>query len=107
MFLAKAASQKAILEVRELCENACSSITGLGVGEDAISLLHVDPDTTYTLELYEEAQFQQTKKARGKLEDLRKKVLAIVKEACEVRVQRTKLMLVGNLKKKLHGCRKT
>ena len=84
LFSATKASQQAILLVRALCEKACSSITGVGEGEDGICLLHIDPWTTFTLKEFVDAQTRQAQDAMGKLTALRVKVLEIVKEACEV-----------------------
>ena len=84
LFSATKASQQAILLVRALCEKACSSITGVGEGEDGICLLHIDPQTTFTLKEFVDAQTRQAQDATEKLTALRVKVLEIVKEACEV-----------------------
>ncbi|PFX28824.1 Dynein heavy chain 1, axonemal [Stylophora pistillata] len=83
LFSATEASQQAILLVRALCEKASSSITGLGEGEEGICLLHVDPQKTFTLKEFVDAQTKQAQEAKEKLTALRVKVLEIVKEACE------------------------
>ena len=84
LFSATEASQQAILLVRALCEKASSSITGLGEREEGICLLHVDPQKTFTLKEFVDAQTKQAQEAKEKLTALRVKVLEIVKEACEV-----------------------
>ena len=84
LFSATKASQQAILHVRALCEKACSSITGVGEGDDGICLLHTDHQTTFTLKEFVDAQTRQAQGAMEKLAALRVKVLEIVKEACEV-----------------------
>ena len=76
--------QKAILQVRRLCEDASSSLTGIGQGDQAIALLSVQPDLTHTLEEFCHSQQVQTEEANKKILKLRKTVLGIVKNACEV-----------------------
>lgn len=56
----------------------------MGEGEDGISLLHIDPQTTFTLKEFVDVQTRQAQDATEKLTALRVKVLEIVKEACEV-----------------------
>ena len=84
MFSANAPSQLAILKVRELCESASSSLTGVGKDEHAIWMLQVDAQNTCTLEEFEQAQSEQTARATEQLSELRNRVLTIVKDACEV-----------------------
>lgn len=81
--------QKGILDVRELCEKASSSLTGIGTGDDAISLLCVQPGLTYTLEEFCKTQEEHMDKAREKIFALRKKVVEIVKQVCEVSNKQT------------------
>ncbi|KAJ7369812.1 hypothetical protein OS493_036329 [Desmophyllum pertusum] len=83
LFSATKASQQAILLVRSLCEKSCSSISGVGEGEDGICLLYTDNQITFTLKDFVEAQSKQAQEAKEKLAALRVKVLEIVKEACE------------------------
>ena len=56
----------------------------MGEGEDGICLLHIDPQTTFTLKEFVDVQTRQAQDATEKLTALRVKVLEIVKEACEV-----------------------
>lgn len=56
----------------------------MGEGEDGICLLHIDPQTTFTLKEFVDVQTRQAQEATEKLTVLRVKVLEIVKEACEV-----------------------
>ena len=84
LFSANEVFQRAILEVRFLCEKACSSITGVGEGDHAIALLHVDPPVSFTLREFCDAQEKQSCESGEKLKKLRSKVLGIVKDACEV-----------------------
>ena len=85
LFSAKEAFQEALLDIKALCERACSSITGVGEKDHAISLLYYDNQATFTLTKFEEAQSRQANYAKEKLAKLRVKVLEIVKGACEVR----------------------
>ena len=84
LFSATKATQQALLHTRLLCEKACSSITGVGEGDDGIFLLYSDHQKTFTLKEFEEMQSRQAQEAKEKLAALRAKVLRIVKEACEV-----------------------
>ena len=84
LFSARNAFQQAILCVRAWCERACSSITGVGEKDHAISLLHCDSQVTFSLKEFEEVQARQAEHAKEKLAKLRLNVVEIVKSACEV-----------------------
>ena len=78
--------QKALLQVRSLCENACSSGSGLAVEGEAIYLVDTDWYSTMTLDDFCERQRLQVTDACQKLLLLQKRVVEILCAACEVRV---------------------
>ena len=84
LFVANEPSQVALLKVRELCEFASNSLTGVGKDGHAIWMLHVDALHTCSLEDFKTLQETQTARAAEQLSRLRNQILIIVKDACEV-----------------------
>ena len=76
--------QRALLQIRSLSENACSSGSGLANENEAINLLDTEWFTTMVLDDFCERQRLQVLKANEKLVSLRKKVVDILIEACKV-----------------------
>ena len=70
--------------MRKLCESASGSLTGLGEGEHAISLVSLDKSQTLTLEDFMSIQAQQGDKALKQLNALREKIINLVWESCAV-----------------------
>ena len=73
-----------MLHVRRLCEAASGSLTGVGEGEDAISLVRLDKSATLTLSEFLENQRTQAETALQQLKALRGKIVELVWEACAV-----------------------
>ena len=86
LFVTDEILQKALLEVRLLCEKACSSMTGVGEQSHAVALLHVDPAVSFTLDEFCDLQQTQAAQCEKQLEVLRKRVVDIVRRACQVRI---------------------
>lgn len=72
------------MKIRGLCEDASSSLTGIGTEDDGIALLSVNPEIRHTLDEFCHNQDVQAEQAKEKIRKLRKTVLEIVKQACEV-----------------------
>ena len=85
LLLADTIFQKALLQVRSLCENACSSGSGLPNENEAISLVDTDWYSTMILSDFCDRQRLQVQKVDEKLLLLRKKVVAILVAVCKVR----------------------
>lgn len=77
--------QGCLVHVRKLCEAASGSLTGLGEGEHAISLVSLNKTQTLTLEDFMSIQAQQGDKALKQLNALRAKIINLVWESCAVR----------------------
>ncbi|XP_032239531.2 dynein axonemal heavy chain 6 isoform X3 [Nematostella vectensis] len=92
LFSVEEISQAAILKIRALCENASSSITGVGSKDDGISFYLVENQVTFSLEEFCATQTKQVEKAKEQLLTLRRKALEIVKEACEKIVEKEGLV---------------
>ena len=86
LLMANTIFQKALLQVRSICENACSSGSGLAVESEAICLVDTDWYLTMTLDDFCERQRLQVMDACQKLHVLQKRVVEILCAACEVRV---------------------
>ena len=84
LLMANVMFQKALLQIRSLCENACNSGSGMMSKDDKITLLDTDWYDTMILDTFCERQHKQISEADQKLIKLRKNVVRIVKEACEV-----------------------
>ena len=84
MFVANEVLQGCLIHVRRLCESASGSLTGVGEGDSAVSLVNLDRQKTLTLEEFKQEQFSQGKIARDQLKTLREKIIEIVWESCAV-----------------------
>ena len=84
LFMANEILQGCLVHVRKLCESASGSLTGLGEGEHAISLVSLDKSQTLTLEDFMSIQAQQGDKALKQLNALRDKIINLVWESCAV-----------------------
>lgn len=84
LFMANEILQGCLVHVRKLCEAASGSLTGLGEGEHAISLVSLDKSRTLTLEEFMSMQEQQGDKALKQLNALRDKIINLVWESCAV-----------------------
>lgn len=84
LFMANEILQGCLVHVRKLCEAASGSLTGLGEGEHAISLVSLDKSRTLTLEKFMSMQEQQGDKALKQLNALRDKIINLVWESCAV-----------------------
>lgn len=82
LFMANEILQGCLVHVRKLCEAASGSLTGLGEGEHAISLVSLDKSRTLTLEEFMSMQEQQGDKALKQLNALRDKIINLVWESC-------------------------
>ena len=85
LLLANTIFQKALLQVRSLCENACSSGSGMPNDNEAISLVDTDWYSTMILGDFCRRQRLKVQKADEKLVVLRKKVVSILVAVCKVR----------------------
>ena len=72
--------------MRSLCEAASGSLTGLGEGEAAITLVKLNKLQTTTLEEFISMQEEQGSYALNQLKALRDKVIDLVWESCAVSV---------------------
>ena len=86
LLIANVIFQKALLQIRSLCENACNSGSGMMSKDDKITLLDTDWYDTMILDKFCERQYKQISEADQKLAKLREEVIGIVKEACEVSI---------------------
>lgn len=75
LFSANEVFQKTLLHVRNLCERASDSKTGLGEGENAILMVKLDPNLTYSLEDFSRIQHEQIDKAYNKLNLIQQEVI--------------------------------
>ena len=77
--------QQPLFRIRSLCENACSSGSGMVSEKEAISLVDTDWHSTMTLDNFCERQRLQVLKVNEKLLVLRKKVVEILNGVCKVK----------------------
>ena len=89
--------QTALLQIRSLCEDACSSGSGKSNEEDKITLLETEWYNTMVLGAFCERQRSRVVSSSKKLAALRKKVVEIVTGACEVGVKQRFLISMVNL----------
>ncbi|KAJ8308269.1 hypothetical protein KUTeg_013143 [Tegillarca granosa] len=71
-----------LIHVRGLCEAASGSLTGVGQGDSAISLIKLDRTQTFTLTEFKDIQQKQGAFALEQLNMLRNKIIDIVWESC-------------------------
>lgn len=76
--------QGCLIHVRSLCEAASGSLTGIGKGESAVSLIKLDKSLTMTLEEFKGVQHEQNDAAWKQLRALRDKIIDIAWESCAV-----------------------
>eukprot|EP00118_Oscarella_pearsei_P016795 m.162667 g.162667 ORF g.162667 m.162667 type:complete len:4507 (+) comp38847_c0_seq1:65-13585(+) len=79
-----------VIAVQSLCEDFCTSDSSYGFysGMKGVKLVSVDEDSTYSLKALLEKQNLQLAKAKSGLEELRGKVIKIIKEKCYAVVER-------------------
>ncbi|KAK3092231.1 hypothetical protein FSP39_000084 [Pinctada imbricata] len=82
LFVANEILQGCLVHVRKLCEYASGSLSGLGEGQSAVSLLRLDKHRTLTLTEFIEVQADQGKVALKQLNDLRQSIIDLVWESC-------------------------
>ncbi|XP_070577565.1 LOW QUALITY PROTEIN: dynein axonemal heavy chain 6-like [Ptychodera flava] len=82
LFAANEILQRCLLYIRGMCETASSSLTGVGTGEKAISLIKIDKYTTLTLDDFCSTQAQQCDTALAQLNKLRGKAVKLTWESC-------------------------
>ncbi|XP_077989551.1 dynein axonemal heavy chain 6-like [Glandiceps talaboti] len=82
LFAANEILQRSLLYIRGMCETASSSLTGVGTGEKAISLISLDKHTTLILDEFCDIQAQQCDTALTQLNKLRNKVVKLTWESC-------------------------
>ena len=75
-----------LLEVRSICERACSSNASQNLGTTEICLITLDPKNTVWLADFMADQRQQCSLALDKLLALRDNVVRIAKNACLVKL---------------------
>lgn len=78
--------QGCLIHVRSLCEAASGSLTGVGKGDSAVSLIKLDKSLTLTLEEFKVVQEEQTEIAWKQLSALRDKMIDIAWESCAVSI---------------------
>ena len=84
LFSANEVLQGCLLHVRGLCESASGSLTGVGEGDAAISLIVLNKTAALTLTDFMDAQRECAEKSLNQLNALKNKVVEIVYEACLV-----------------------
>lgn len=84
LFCANEVLQGALVHVRSLCEAASGSLTGVGEGAAAISLVRLDKTFTPTLDQFVATQQEQGLAALAMLAALHDTVVDIVGQACGV-----------------------
>ena len=72
------------MHVRKLCEYASGSLSGLGEGESAITLIRLDKQKTLTLVEFMDEQKDQGAVALKQLNSLRENIIDLVWESCAV-----------------------
>ncbi|XP_019625905.1 PREDICTED: LOW QUALITY PROTEIN: dynein heavy chain 6, axonemal-like [Branchiostoma belcheri] len=82
LFCANDLLQRCLLHIRDLCEAASSSRTGLGESGSAILLVHLDRTQTLTLQDFCKVQQDQCNLSLQQLNTLRRKVVQLVWDAC-------------------------
>lgn len=88
LFTANEILQRCMLHIRTQCELACSSADGRGVGDKAISLVHVDPHLTTTLDDFCKLQAEKCDATFLQLNRMRDKIVKITFECCKVSFSR-------------------
>ncbi|XP_071833092.1 dynein axonemal heavy chain 6-like isoform X4 [Apostichopus japonicus] len=83
LFTANEILQRCMLHIRTQCELACSSADGRGVGDKAISLVHVDPHLTTTLDDFCKLQAEKCDATFLQLNRMRDKIVKITFECCK------------------------
>lgn len=78
--------QGCLIHIRSVCEAASGSLTGVGKGDSAISLIKLDKSLTLTLDGFKEVQLAQNDGAWKQLSTLRDKIIDIAWESCAVRI---------------------
>ncbi|XP_035682691.1 uncharacterized protein LOC118420091 [Branchiostoma floridae] len=84
LFCANDLLQRCLLHIRDLCEAASSSRTGLGESGSAILLVRLDRSQTLTLADFCRVQQDQCDRSLQQLNTLRRKVVQLVWDACAV-----------------------
>lgn len=74
--------QKTLLHIRNLCERASGSKTGLGMGEHAILMVKIEPNSTHSLEDFSRIQHEQIDQAYNKLKLIQQEVINLVYVSC-------------------------
>ncbi|XP_022090728.1 dynein heavy chain 6, axonemal-like isoform X2 [Acanthaster planci] len=82
LFTANEILQRCLLHIRSQCEAACSSLSGEGDEDKAVTLLQLDSRCTLTLEEFCVAQAQQCDVALLKLMHMRDKIVRLAFECC-------------------------
>ncbi|XP_053375328.1 uncharacterized protein LOC123528107 isoform X2 [Mercenaria mercenaria] len=82
LFVANEVLQGCLIHIRSLCEAASGSLTGIGKGECAISLVKLDKSLTLTLDDFKDMQQTQNDEAWKMLNTLRNKIIDIAWESC-------------------------
>ena len=84
LFIGNEVLQGCLIHVRSLCEAASGSLTGEGLGENAVSLIRLDKTVTLTLQEFKNVQRKQNEYALKQLNALRDKIIEIAWESCAV-----------------------
>ena len=84
LFIGNEILQGCLIHVRSLCEAASGSLTGVGQGESAVTLIKLDKSVTLTLKEFKDVQRDQCEHALKQLNALRDKIIDIAWESCAV-----------------------
>lgn len=71
-----------MLHVRDLCERASGSKTGLGEGRHAILMVKIDPNSTHSLGDFSRIQYEQIDHAFNKLKLIQQEVINLAYVSC-------------------------
>nr|XP_039247972.1 dynein heavy chain 6, axonemal-like [Styela clava] len=110
LFLAEETLQKCLVSVRSICEDACGSRDGFGIGENAILLIQYNNRHTYSLDEFCDLQNEKCSEASTQLEELRKSIADMCYRACSIVAERdgiTKDVRLGKVERRKYTTRLT
>ncbi|CAH1791320.1 unnamed protein product [Owenia fusiformis] len=82
LFAANEVLQGCMMHIRNMCEAASGSLSGVGAGDDAITLVNLNRQKTFSLPEFLNMQREQGHHALKQLNALRDKIVALVWESC-------------------------